>query len=99
MVYFKSEAQRNEWEELAANDNAPRFSRWILDKADLGISGTSTELEILEEYRSRIDSLQTAVEYERSVANEYREEVRALTQKMESYADLFATLAKEKLAK
>lgn len=96
MLYFKTEAQRDAWEQLAADENAVRFSRWILEKAELGIHGNLTEPEVLNDYKDRIERLEDAVEYERSTANEYREQLRVQADKLHEYADKFAAIAMEK---
>lgn len=93
IVYFDSEEQRDEWEELAKVDGYKRFSRWILDKAAIGIRGEGVDPGLLEAYKGRAEEMELARDYERQEANKHLSEKKDLEDTLRDLAESYAKLA------
>jgi hypothetical protein len=94
-LYFASESQRAELENLASAEGAGKFSSWILEKASLGATGKITDERELQRLYADVERLNMEVERERDVVQDYRAQIRELTISVGEYAGIFAKLAQE----
>jgi hypothetical protein len=98
-VYFHSKAALEGLKAKAKKEGASNFNQWLLDKIELGASGTQVSKDFLErlqhdlkEAEGRIEQKMDEIERYRAEIRELRTENGRLSQKVEQYGQDFKEL-------